>query len=240
MKSLSKVKIAVFDIDGTIFRSSLFIEHMRAMVDSGLYPKSAWTAVTKDYNAWLNREADYNIYLNKLVAEFVKYIPGKKEKDLKNLAKKVLSEKQYQVYKYTRNLLSELKKKNYYLIAISGSPSFLVDDFSKSLGFNKSFGTEMESIKGVFTGGVVAGGKESKIDRLNKYIEEQGFFIDWKGSYAIGDTLSDLSLLEKVGQPIAFNPNLELIKIAQRKGWKIVVERKDVIYQLEKFKIAIT
>jgi len=39
-----------------------------------------------------------------------------------------------------------------------------------------------------------------------------------------------------VGHPVAFNPNYELAKHAKKKRWKIVVERKDVIYELKDFK----
>jgi len=34
-----------------------------------------------------------------------------------------------------------------------------------------------------------------------------------------------------VDKPIAFNPNSKLYRYAKRAGWKIVVERKDVIYK---------
>jgi phosphoserine phosphatase len=35
-----------------------------------------------------------------------------------------------------------------------------------------------------------------------------------------------------VETPICFNPNKKLYEYAKRSGWKIVVERKDVIYDL--------
>jgi len=52
-------------------------------------------------------------------------------------------------------------------------------------------------------------------------------------SYGIGDTESDVSLLELVKNPIAFNPNENLKVIAEKKGWRIVVEKKDVIYDIK-------
>jgi phosphoserine phosphatase len=51
----------------------------------------------------------------------------------------------------------------------------------------------------------------------------------------VGDTESDISILSAVGKPIAFNPNDKLAQHAKKKRWDIVVERKNVIYQLEKF-----
>ena len=35
-----------------------------------------------------------------------------------------------------------------------------------------------------------------------------------------------------VAQPICFNPNMNLYRYAKRYEWKVVVERKDVVYEL--------
>jgi phosphoserine phosphatase len=40
-------------------------------------------------------------------------------------------------------------------------------------------------------------------------------------------------MLEAVEQPIAMNPSQKLFDHAQKHGWKIVVERKNMIYELE-------
>lgn len=41
-------------------------------------------------------------------------------------------------------------------------------------------------------------------------------------------------MLELVDRPVAFNPNDELFEVAQARGWEIVIERKNVAYQLKK------
>ena len=56
--------------------------------------------------------------------------------------------------------------------------------------------------------------------------------ITLEGSIGVGDTESDIPMLEMVETPIAFNPNQKLLTHAKRRGWKIVVERKDVIYEI--------
>jgi phosphoserine phosphatase len=66
-------------------------------------------------------------------------------------------------------------------------------------------------------------------------VAEQKLNVDWRNSIAVGDTETDIPLLGMVGKPIAFNPNFSLARVAKRRGWTIVVERKDVIYQLHKF-----
>jgi phosphoserine phosphatase len=65
---------------------------------------------------------------------------------------------------------------------------------------------------------------------VEKYIKEHKLNLD--DSYGIGDTESDGSFLGLVTHPIAFNPNQNLKELAEKSGWKIVVEKKDVIYEL--------
>lgn len=234
----SLIKIAVFDIDGTIFRSSLAVELIHALVENGIFPKKAGEEIETDYQAWLNRQGSYGSYLSELINVFLKYLPGKKENDIKKLSGQILEEQKGHVYRYTRDLVHDLKKKNYRLLAVSGSPDFLVNNFAKTLKFDASFGTEFVIEKGYFTGGVISIGDTNKLQTLKDYAENNNLKINWKVSVAVGDTKSDLSMLEGVGKPIAFNPNLELATIAQKRNWPIVVERKDVIYTLKNFKIS--
>lgn len=61
--------------------------------------------------------------------------------------------------------------------------------------------------------------------------------IDMSKSFAYGDTNGDISMLKRVGNPIAINPTRELLTYMSsdlflRENAKVMVERKDVIYQL--------
>src|SRR5699024_5952544 len=46
--------------------------------------------------------------------------------------------------------------------------------------------------------------------------------IDWKSSYAYGDSTADLPVLEMVGNPVAVCPDVKLQDIANRKDWTII------------------
>ena len=54
-----------------------------------------------------------------------------------------------------------------------------------------------------------------------------------ENSYGVGDTDGDYSFLELVENPICFNPNEKLLRHAKRNKWRVVVERKDVIYEIK-------
>jgi phosphoserine phosphatase len=61
-------------------------------------------------------------------------------------------------------------------------------------------------------------------------VEKEGLTL--QHSVGVGDTESDMPFLEMVSKPICFNPNEKLYKNARRLSWNVVVERKDVIYNL--------
>ena len=50
----------------------------------------------------------------------------------------------------------------------------------------------------------------------------QGKTVDWKNSYAYGDSYADLPVLNLVGNPIAVKPDEKLRHIAIRKQWEII------------------
>lgn len=46
--------------------------------------------------------------------------------------------------------------------------------------------------------------------------------IDWEASFAYGDSIYDIHVLEKVGNPIAVNPDSKLKALSTSRGWKIL------------------
>src|SRR3989442_509935 len=120
----SKKPIAVFDIDGTIFRSSLLIEITNAMIKIGAFPLETTTLYQPEYNNWLNRTGTYQAYLDKIILVFEKYIAGVRQETLEVISDIVIQNLSLQTYRYTRELISQLKK-THFLVAISGSPDEL-------------------------------------------------------------------------------------------------------------------
>ena len=222
--------IAVFDIDGTIFRSSLAIELVERLIQKKVFPKTARRAYEKEYERWRDREGDYETYINKIVETLWGHLKGIPYKTVFRIADKLISEKHRRVYRYTRGLVKTLKKKGYFLLAVSHSPRLVVEGFTKTMGFDKAYGSLAETDAwGRFTGNpidfhLIA----DKAGILKRVVVTAGLSL--KGSVGVGDTESDIPFLSLVETPICFNPNMRLYRHALRRGWKIVVERKDVIY----------
>lgn len=239
--SNSMRKVAVFDIDGTIFRSSLIIEVFNALIDAGVFPHEARDVVERSFVRWLDRKGHYNDYLMKLVYTYYEYLPGTKSVLVDAVIDGVIDRQKDRVYRYTRDLLASLKKKGYLLIAISNSQHAMVEAFAHTQGFDAAIGRMLEVKNGVYTGRILYNGKPfpisahlDKVEILRHYLDEHGIRADLARSYAVGDSEGDTPLLKSVGNPIAFNPSLPLARLAKRRGWTMIVERKDVIYRIHK------
>lgn len=236
-----RTRLAIFDIDGTIFRSSLIVEVFNALVEHRVFPHKARDVVERSFVQWLNRKGHYNDYVMKLVHTYFKYLPGTSAAKMDRVFDSVIDRQKDRVYRFTRDLIATLKRKGYLLIAISNSPHALVERFARAQGFDTAIGRTLETKNGVYTGRILYNGKPfpisshlDKVEILKHYLETEGISSDLSHAYAIGDSEGDIPLLQEVGNPIAFNPSLPLAKLAQRRKWDMVVERKNVIYRIDK------
>jgi HAD superfamily hydrolase (TIGR01490 family) len=225
-----KKKLAIFDIDGTIFRKNLHFELLNELVYSGIFRKTIRTELVKAYGHWLDNEGTYDQYRNKLVKLYEKNIKGCCQDDIVKAARKVADFNSKRIYIYARDILKRIRE-DHFLMAISGSPVEIVKDYTELFGFDAYFGSVYEVDKhGIYTGKAIFEPTINKGDVVKQFIAENNLTLE--NSFGIGDTESDAKFLELVEHPVAFNPNLNLLKIARSKKWKIAVEKKDVIYEL--------
>jgi len=236
MKEDKKIKLAIFDIDGTIFRSSLLIELVNGLTSEDVFPQSAYEEMEKDYIALLNRKGSYGAYLEKVINLFNKNIGGCKEEDVGKVVDKMLLNEKEKMYVFTRDLVKKVREDGYFLMAISGSPDFVVSKFSEYVGFDACYGSVFEVKEGCFTGNIL--NKESWAEKniiIDNFIKKHECAVDLKLSTAVGDSSTDIPMLEAVGKPIAFNPDDILAFHAKKRGWPVIVERKNVVYKIKDF-----
>ncbi|MCA9364264.1 HAD-IB family hydrolase [Candidatus Kaiserbacteria bacterium] len=225
-------KVAFFDIDGTLFRSSLLIELVEELIRAEIFPTGAEEVYQEAYGRWLNREGAYEEYIQAVIAAYMQHIRGVFYGDVADISRVVVATHGKRIYRYTEQLIQRLKKEGYYIVAISQSPKTVLDGFCAGYGFDKVYGRIYEiGPQDLFTGVVVDEHLiQNKANIVRRVVEQQGLSL--AGSVGVGDTEGDISLFELVEQPICFNPNKTLYEHAKRMDWKVVVERKDVIYEL--------
>lgn len=231
-----KKKLAIFDIDGTIFRKNLHFELIDELSWRGIFSKSARKILVGIYARWLEHRGTYEEYRRRIVSTYEKEIKGCRQKDIVDASKKVAEFNKNRVYIFAKDLIKKLRQGKYSIIAISGSPIEIVKEYNQYLKFDEVFGSVYETNgRGIYTGKAIFEPVKHKGHLLGQYISEKNISLD--GSYGIGDTESDIKFLKMVDHPVAFNPNFNLERVARRKGWKIVVEKKDVIYDIGNFKL---
>lgn len=228
----SKKKVAFFDIDGTVFRSAVMMEVVDRMIRYGMLPPEKYQAVVEARNAWKDRHGSFELYNKEFIHLMEHDFAGIPVKEFENLATDAVDDLKNHQYRYTRDLIEQLRGKDYVLVAISGSLLQVLQIYNRHLGFDDVYGSELAIEDGKFTDKVI-GSKPyyDKAKAVQSYVQEHED-VSLDDSFAVGDTESDVGMLELVEHPIAFNPNRKLFEAADKHDWEIVVERKDMIYHL--------
>lgn len=224
---------AVFDIDGTLIRWQLYHAVADKLAKQGVLDAAAFAAVRASRMEWKNRagEESFNAYERQLVALINGAISGLSVAELEKAYDEVITEYKDQVYTYTRDLIESLRQQNYLLFVISGSQSEIVKLLAEHYRFDDFGGTVYEQKDGRFTGKSLPLRDERKPEYLKELVKRHN--AAWHGSIGVGDSESDIPMLSLVEQPIAFNPSKKLFQYAYGQGWKVVVERKNMVYELE-------
>ena len=226
-------KFAVFDIDGTLIRWQLYHAVVHELAKQNHLGKAALEELRQLRMVWKRREDPlaWKTYEHKIIELYESALHSLRPETFDHAVTKVLDEYKDQAYVYTRNLIKQLKKKDVFLIIISGSHHEMIEQLAKYYGFDDWIGTRYERDAQKFSGAkYVPSTEKGKV--LRDFVAKHDLTYD--GSWGVGDSAGDIPMLELVEHPIAFNPDKVLYDHAVRSGWKIVLERKNVVYELER------
>lgn len=230
---------AFFDIDGTIYREGLITEVFKKIIKYELVDEKKWYKdVRPAFLKWDKRQGDYDTYLLKMIDIYVDAIKGIHRHHIEYIAKKVIEQKGDRVYTFTRERIKWHKEQGHKVIAISGSPIELVREMSNKYNMDDYRGSiYLLDENECYTAEIVpmwdSESKQKAISELTKKYD-----LDLERSFAYGDTSGDFTMFKNVGIPCSINPTKELLtKIMDdeevRSKIKVIVERKDVTYDLD-------
>jgi len=212
---MKKNKLALFDLDDTLFDGDTeaewvkYMDHRGFIQDFDFYSKME--AFEKNYR---EGRLDVDEYSEFLLSPIV----GKSLKELEDHIEDFTSDI---VTRFSDELSQELldKHKNDTKVLTSGSLSFLVHKIGTKLGIDNCFGTDPEYLEGKFTGRVEGrpNFSQEKVRRVNKWMGSKKF--DQIFSYS--DSIHDLPLLEFADFPMAISPDKELRRVAKEREWLI-------------------
>ncbi len=230
---------AFFDIDGTLYRDSLMIEHFKKLIRYEVVDPLVWHGSTKrTFHDWDKRQGNYDDYLLDLCEIYVDSMKGLNKEHVEFISEQVIKLKGDRVYKYTRERIKWHLKQGHKVIFISGSPDFLVSKMARKYDASDFCGSKyLVDGDNNFTGEVVPmWDSKSKQNAIADFVKKYELNLD--ECFAYGDTHGDVTMFKAVGHPIAINPAKELLFDIKedeelRAKTEIVIERKDVCYRLD-------
>ena len=226
-------KFAAFDIDGTLIRWQLYHAVVNMLVKHGHFTPASAKEISAARMAWKQRESveSFRAYERILIDANDRVIQGLPVPTFLKAVDEVFEEYKDQVYVYTRELIRALRKEGYFLLAISGSQIEAVEKVARYYGFDDFIGTIYERRNGCYTAVKQVLSHDKRAVLLELIAKHN---LTTKDSVAVGDTASDIPMLQLVERAIAFNPERQLFDVAKQNGWEVVVERKNVVYELTK------
>src|SRR5919202_5577876 len=152
-EALTIEPLAVFDVDGTLFRRGLLPALTRRLVNEEVFPERVREELSEDYYAWVERRGSYETYDELVMELFLRELKGVSVAELRRCAAVEVEAHGRRLHMYTRDMARRLEQAGYQLIAISGSPQEILDLFLKPLGFDRAWGTVLgQDTRGWYTG----------------------------------------------------------------------------------------
>jgi HAD superfamily hydrolase (TIGR01490 family) len=131
------------------------------------------------------------------------------------------------VYQEALDLIALHRALGRKVYVVSSSPEEVVRPLAEHVGIPEILATRAETEDGKYTGRLAFYAyAEGKAEAIRQVAEREG--IDLRGSYAYSDSFTDLPMLEAVGNPVAVNPDRELRREAEKRGWQIRYFRRPV------------
>lgn len=229
--SSSKLKVGILasDCDGTFEREQFLALFIQTGTQLGIFPPQ----LGEDFAALRTRHRDRHIsfeaYDRTMIEMFLTHVRGLPESDITRIAQRIFERDKDWNYRFTKALLHHLKP-THRSIMITGALDEIVRLLAPYWGFHAHAATVLETDE---TGRLTGNTKELPVsDKRTALLRFKESVPDstLADSVAIGDTLSDMPMLDVVERPIAFNPDYALAVPTQENGWTLVVERKDIIY----------
>ena len=212
---------AFFDLDRTLIRGSANYPLAIAAFRSGHVP---WRDLIKDTLTALafHRKGSTDAGSHALRERILGAVAGIPQAEIIHLADAIVPKVIGRVIPESAELLREAKDAGHHRIVVSASPIELVGRLSDALGLEGAVATRSELDNGCYTGrlaGEFCYG-HGKVIEIEKLAAERGY--DLTRSWAYSDSISDLPMMERVGNAVAVNPDKELRRLAGERGWRIV------------------
>ena len=219
---------AFFDLDKTVIAKSSTLAFGKPFYKAGLFGTRTLMKIGFAQLLYVLFGADEDA-LEKARDQMLKLTAGWHRSEIEQLVEETLDEVAAPlVYAEALFLIDEHKRNGRDVYIVSASPEQVVRPVARHVGVSKIIASRVKTDEaGFFLPELerYAMG-QGKVDAINEIVEQQD--IDLEGSYAYSDSITDLPMMEMVGNPVAVNPEKELRKVTEERGWPILEFQRPV------------
>jgi HAD superfamily hydrolase (TIGR01490 family) len=111
------------------------------------------------------------------------------------------------------------------VVIVTATNEFVTRPIAQAFGVSELIAVALaRGPDGWITGEIdgVPSAREGKVTRVEQWLAARGLAWDTVHTTFYSDSINDLSLLEKVNEPVATNPDDRLRAIAKARGWRIL------------------
>ncbi len=218
---------AFFDLDKTIIARSSTLAFSRPFYQGGLINRRTVLRSAYAQFVYLVGGADHDQmermrqYLSSMVTGW----------DVRQV-REIVAETIFQmidpiIYDEAATLVEEHSAAGRDVVIVSSSGAEVVEPIAQMLGADRAVATRMVVADGRYTGEIeFYAYAEGKAVAVRELAESEGY--DLSRCYAYSDSVTDLPMLEAVGNPFAVNPDRGLRREATARGWPILVFTRPV------------
>ena len=222
------MEAAFFDLDKTIISRSSSLALSRPLYRAGMVSRGQLLRGAYAQLVYLLVGADED-KMERLKEGMLALTKGWDRSQIEHLVQDVLLDViDPYVYQEALDLMDLHRSEGRRIYIVSSSPEEIVRPLARHFGVSGVIATRAEvGDDGRYTGGLefYAYG-EQKAEAIQKIAARVG--IDLSRSYAYSDSITDVPMLESVGEPVAVNPDKDLRKIAEERDWQIRDFRRPV------------
>jgi HAD superfamily hydrolase (TIGR01490 family) len=215
------MEAAFFDLDKTVISRSSTLALSRPLYRAGLVSRGQLLRGAYAQLVYLLVGADEG-KMERLKEGMLQLTKGWDRAQVERVVEDVLLEViDPYVYAEALDLMELHRTEGRRIYIVSSSPEEVVRPLARHFGVTGVIATRAAiGPDGKYTGELeyYAYGEE-KAAAVRAVAEQSG--IDLTGSFAYTDSITDLPLLSAVGNPVAVNPDRELRKAAEERGWPI-------------------
>ena len=210
---------ALFDMDKTLLDASSGVLYGRYLYRTGQMGRRQIAQVA--WWAAISRLGMLDV--QKLVPRMLVQVAGEDEAAVREMSDRWFEEDVVpHITQRGQEHVAEHRAQGHVVAIVSGSTQYAVGPLCTYLGIPDQYVcTHIESNGGRLTGRVVPPVcfGSGKVVWAERFAAE--YDVDLDASYFYTDSISDLPLLERVGQPVAVNPDLRLRRLAGKRGWPV-------------------